>query len=85
MDTTAHTSEAPRGLARRAARLRGLARAGAAVAATGAVAGALLAGGPAFAAVAAHHTTTATPYTFTTLATRPTRRSTSSWASTPTT
>ena len=69
MDTTAHTSEGRPGLAGRAARLRGLARASAAVAATSTVAGALLlAGGPAFAAAGAHHhTAAATSYTFTTL------------------
>ena len=68
VDTTAHTGEDRRGVAGRAARLRGLARAGAAVAATSTVAGALLlTGGPAFAATAAHHAATATAYTFTTL------------------
>jgi probable HAF family extracellular repeat protein len=65
MDSTAHTSADRAG---RTARLRGLARIGAAVAASGTVAGALLlAGGPAFAATAAHHTAATTTYTFTTL------------------
>jgi hypothetical protein len=53
---------------RRAPRWRGVARAGVAVAAQGTLAGALLlAGGPAFAATASHHTAAATSYTFTTL------------------
>ena len=66
MESTAHTSADRAG---RTARLRGLARIGAAVAASGTVAGALLlAGGPAFAATtASHHTAAATTYTFTTL------------------
>ena len=65
MDSTAHTSANRAG---RTAHRRGLARIGAAVAASGTVAGALLlAGGPAFAATAAHHTASATTYTFTTL------------------
>ncbi len=63
MESTAQT-----GLAGRAARLRGAARASAAAVATGTVAGALLlAGGSAFAATAGHHAATATSYTFTTL------------------
>jgi len=54
--------------ARRAPRWRGVARAGVAVAAQGTLAGALLlAGGPAFAATASHHTGVAAAYTFTTL------------------
>ena len=51
--------------AERTPRRRALARAGAAVAASGTVAGALLLAAPAFAAT--HHATTATTYTFTTL------------------
>jgi hypothetical protein len=65
MNTTAQTS--PNG-AGRTPRLRGLARAGAAVAASGTVAGTLLlAAAPAFAATASHHATATTSYTFTTL------------------
>jgi hypothetical protein len=63
MESTAQTR-----LARRAARLRGAARASAAAVATGTVAGALLlAGGSAFAATAGHHAAAAKAYTFTTL------------------
>jgi len=64
MNTTAQTSQKGAG---RAARLRGLARAGAAVAASGTIAGALLLAAPAFAATASHHATAARSYTFTTL------------------
>src|SRR5215467_2276055 len=65
MNTTAQTSQKGAG---RAARLRGLARAGAAVAASGTVAGALLlAAAPAFAATASHHATATRSFTFTTL------------------
>ena len=53
--------------AERTPRRRGLARAGAVVAASGTVAGALLLAAPAFAATAGHHATAATNYTFTTL------------------
>ena len=54
--------------AERTPRRRALARAGAAVAASGTVAGALLlAAGPAFAGAAGHHATAATAYTYTTL------------------
>jgi hypothetical protein len=53
--------------AERTPRRRALARAGAAVAASGTVAGALLLAAPAFAATASHHATAATTYTFTTL------------------
>jgi hypothetical protein len=49
------------------ARLRGTARLGLAAVAASAVAGAVLAGGPAFAATASHHAAAATSYTFTTL------------------
>ena len=53
--------------AERKPRRRTLARAGAVVAASGTVAGALLLASPAFAATASHHATSATAYTFTTL------------------
>src|SRR5215471_2113859 len=54
--------------AERTPRRRSLARAGAVVAASSTVAGALLlAAGPAFAGTASHHATAATAYTFTTL------------------
>ena len=53
--------------AERTPRRRTLARAGAVVAASGTVAGALLLAAPAFAATASHHATSATAYTFTTL------------------
>jgi len=65
MNTTAQTTQNGAG---RAPRLRGLARAGAAAAASGTIAGALLlAAAPAFAGTAGHHTAAATTYTFTTL------------------
>jgi hypothetical protein len=53
--------------AERTPRRRALARAGAAVAASGTVAWALLLAAPAFAATTSHHATSATSYTFTTL------------------
>jgi hypothetical protein len=53
--------------AKRTPRRRALARAGAVVAASGTVAGALLLAAPAFAATTSHHATSATNYTFTTL------------------
>jgi hypothetical protein len=63
MDTTPPATPG----SRRRTGLRGAARLGVAAVAAGTVAGALLAAGPALATTAAHHTTTATNYTFTTL------------------
>jgi hypothetical protein len=64
MNTTAQTSQNGAG---RTPRPRGLARAGAAVAASGIAGALLLAAGPAFAATTSHHAAVTTSYTFTTL------------------
>src|SRR5579859_3548652 len=63
MDTRSH----PAASSRRRPGLRGPARLGVAAVAASAVAGVVLAGGPAFAASASHHAATATGYTFSTL------------------
>jgi hypothetical protein len=65
-DTDQAASSAAAGI-RRPARRRGMARAGVAALAASTVAGVVLAAGPALAAPATHHATTATSYTFTTL------------------